>query len=150
MKMRALTQKLASLGHVIPDDFIAYLARIAIGTTFFRSGLLKVDGWREGNTLALFQDEYRLPIIPPEAAAYLATAAELSLPLLLFAGFLTRFAALGLLAMTLVIEVFVYPNAFDTHGVWAVALLFLIKHGPGALSLDGVFGLNPPRPHPSF
>lgn len=148
--MRALIQKVATFGQAIPDDLIAYLARISIGTTFFRSGLLKLEGWKEGNTLALFQDEYRLPLIPPEAAAYMATAAELSLPILLFAGFLTRFAALGLLIMTLVIEIFVYPNAFDTHGVWAVSLLFLIKHGPGALSLDNLLGLNPLQARTSF
>jgi putative oxidoreductase len=65
-------------------------------------------------------------------------SAELTLPLLLFAGLFTRFAALALLIMTLVIEIFVYPNAFDTHGVWAVALLFLMKYGPGALSADHI------------
>ena len=117
---------------------ISYLARIGVGTTFFRSGMLKLDGWADGNTLTLFREEYRLPVIPPEIAAYLATAAELSLPVLLFVGLGTRFAALALLFMTLVIEVFVYPNAFDTHGVWAVALLFLMKYGTGAFLLDSV------------
>ena len=134
--MRDLAEAAIAALKAIPNDLIAYLARIGIGTTFFRSGMLKVEGWAEGNTLALFRDEYRLPMIPPEVAAYLATAAELSLPLLLFAGLGTRFAAAGLLLMTLVIEIFVYPNAFDTHGVWAVALLFLMKHGAGALSFD--------------
>lgn len=128
----------------IPADAISYLARLAVGATFLRSGMLKVEGWSEGNTLALFKDEYRLPIIPPEIAAYLATAAELTLPVLLFAGLFTRFASLGLLFMTIVIEVFVYPDAFDTHGLWAVALLYLMKFGPGAAALDTVLGLNPP------
>ena len=66
----------------------------------------------------------------------MATAAELSMPVFILAGFFTRFAALALLVMTLVIEIFVYPNAFDTHGVWAAALLYLIKYGPGVVSLD--------------
>ena len=99
--------------------------------------MLKLEGWADGNTLTLFREEYRLPLIPPEIAAYMATTAELTLPILIFAGLLTRFAAAGLLMMTLVIEIFVYPNAFDTHGVWAVSLLFLMKYGAGALSVDG-------------
>ena len=120
----------------IPNDMIALLARIGIGTVFFRSGLLKVDGWSDGNTLALFQSEYQLPLIPPEIAAPMAMGMELALPLFIFVGLGTRFAALGLLGMTLVIEIFVYPNAFDTHAVWAVSLLFLVKFGAGTLSLD--------------
>jgi putative oxidoreductase len=134
--MRDLIETTIAAFKAIPDDLFSYVARIAMGTTFFRSGMLKLDGWAEGNTLALFREEYRLPLIPPELAAYLATAAELTLPILLFAGLLTRFSAAALLIMTLVIEIFVYPNAFDTHGVWAVSLLFLMKYGAGALSLD--------------
>ncbi len=137
--------RLTAVFQSIPENAISYLARLAVGTTFFRSGMLKVDGWSEGNTLALFKDEYRLPIIPPEIAAYLATAAELTLPLLLFIGLFTRFASFGLLIMTIVIEVFVYPNAFDTHGLWAVALLYLMKFGPGAAALDTALGMNPTR-----
>lgn len=136
--MRDLIETAVSALKTIPNDLISYLARIGIGTTFVRSGMLKLDGWADGNTLTLFREEYRLPVIPPEIAAYLATSAELSLPLLLFVGLGTRFAALALLFMTLVIEVFVYPNAFDTHGVWAVALLFLMKYGAGVFSLDTV------------
>lgn len=120
----------------IPADAIAALARLGVGAVFLRSGLLKLEGWNDGSTLALFVDEYKLPIIPPEIAAWLATGAELTLPVLLFLGLFTRLAALALLLMTLVIEVFVYPNAFDTHSVWAVSLLFLMKHGAGAVSLD--------------
>jgi putative oxidoreductase len=128
--------KATALLESIPNDLIAILARIGVATTFLRSGLLKVDGWSNGNTLALFTDEYKLPLIPPEIAAYLATAAEVSMPVFILAGFFTRFAALALLVMTAVIEIFVYPNAFDTHGVWAAALLYLMKYGPGVVSLD--------------
>lgn len=120
----------------IPTDLIALLARIGIGAVFLRSGLLKLEGWDNGNTLALFQYEYQLPLIPPEIAAPLAMAMELSMPMLLFAGLATRFAALALLGMTLVIEIFVYPAAFDTHAVWAASLVFLMKYGAGTLSLD--------------
>lgn len=134
--MIAFLSRLDTLLGRIPHEVIAVLARLGIGTIFLRSGLLKLEGWTDGTTLALFREEYRLPLLSPEIAAYLATAAELSLPPLLFLGLLTRPAALALLAMTLVIQVFVYPNAFDTHGVWAVALLYLAKFGPGTLALD--------------
>ncbi len=134
--MLSLIAKATALFERIPGDLIAIIARIGIATTFFRSGLLKLDGWSNGNTLALFQYEYKVPVIPPELAAPLAMAMELSMPILILAGFLTRFAALALFCMTLVIEVFVYPNAFDTHGVWAAALLYLMKYGPGTLSID--------------
>jgi putative oxidoreductase len=122
----------------IPVELITVIARIAVGTVFLRSGLLKLEGWSDGTVLALFTDEYRLPFLPPYAAAIMATIAELSLPPLLFIGLFTRFAALALLLMTLVIQLFVYPNAFDTHGVWAVCLLTLMKCGAGRLSLDSL------------
>jgi putative oxidoreductase len=125
----------------IPADLIALLARVCVGTVFLRSGLLKLEGWESGTTLSLFETEYVLPFLPPNIAMYLATAAELTFPFLLFAGLFTRFAALALLIMTLVIQIFVYPNAFDTHGTWAVAFLFLLKYGAGHLSLDHlIFG----------
>ena len=134
--MTTLLSRLDALLARIPHELIALLARLSAGTIFLRSGLLKLEGWADGTTLALFREEYRLPLLSPELASWLATAAELSLPLLLFAGLLTRPAALALLGMTLVIQLFVYPNAFDTHGVWAVALLYLAKFGPGTLSVD--------------
>ena len=134
--MIALLSRLDALLARIPHELLALLARLSIGTIFLRSGLLKLEGWADGTTLALFRGEYRLPLLPPELASYLATAAELSLPILLFLGLFTRPAALALLGMTLVIEIFVYPNAFDTHGVWAVSLLYLAKFGPGTLALD--------------
>lgn len=121
----------------IPHDLIALIARISIGTVFWRSAMTKVDGFTlKASTFYLFENDYRLPLLPPEAAAYLATATELTMPLLLWSGLLTRFAATILLCMTLVIEIFVYPNAFDTHGVWAVTLLYLMKYGAGRYSLD--------------
>jgi len=134
--MIALLTRLDTLLSRIPHELLAPLARLSVGTIFLRSGLLKLDGWADGTTLTLFREEYRLPLLPPELASWLATGAELSLPILLFLGLFTRPAALALLGMTLVIEIFVYPNAFDTHGVWAVSLLYLAKFGPGTLALD--------------
>jgi len=134
--MTALLLRLDALLAQIPHELLALLARLSIGTIFLRSGLLKLEGWASGTTLALFREEYKLPLLPPELASWMATAAELSLPILLFLGLFTRPAALALLGMTLVIEIFVYPNAFDTHGVWAVTLLYLAKFGPGSLALD--------------
>lgn len=128
--------RLIDLFSRIPTDLLSLLARLGIGVVFLRSGLLKLDGWDNGNTLALFQYEYQLPLIPPQLAAPLAMGMELAMPMFLFAGLGTRFAALALLGMTAVIEIFVYPAAFDTHAVWAVSLLFLIKHGAGRFSLD--------------
>ena len=96
--------------------------------------------WRNLRTgrrrVSLFTDEYQLPVIPPEIAAYLATSIEISTPVLLVLGLLTRPAALVLLVMTAVIEIFVYPLAWPTHIQWAAMLLVLLCRGPGMLSLD--------------
>lgn len=142
--MKALLDKFNGAFAGIPHDPIAVIARIGIGTVFLRSGLTKVEGFALApSTFYLFENEYKLPVIPPQIAAYLGTVTELSMPLLLFAGLFTRFAGLALLVMTLVIEIFVYPNAFDTHAVWAVSLLYLLKYGPGRLSVDHLlFGVN--------
>jgi putative oxidoreductase len=134
--MTMFWSRLISIFSSIPIDLIALLARLGIGVVFLRSGLLKLAGWDNGNTLALFQYEYQLPLVPPELAAPMAMAMELTMPMLLLAGLATRFAALALFGMTLVIEIFVYPAAFDTHAVWAASLLFLVKFGPGRISLD--------------
>lgn len=125
----------------IPSDIIALLARFCIGMVFWLSGQTKVDGWSlKDTTFLLFENEYNLPLIPHVPAAYMATIAEHVLPILLWLGLATRFSALGLLIMTLVIQIFVYPNAYVLHGTWAVALLFLIKYGPGTFSIDYLLG----------
>lgn len=139
--MIAYLNRALALMEKIPHDLIALVARISIGTVFWRSAMTKIDGFAiKPSTFYLFENDYRLPLLPPELTAYLATATELTMPLLLWSGLLTRFAATILLAMTLVIEIFVYPNAFDTHGVWAVTLLYLMKYGAGSYSLDSVLG----------
>jgi putative oxidoreductase len=123
----------------IPQSFISLLARIVVGLVFFLSGLTKVDGFHlTDSAIFLFAEEFKLPLISPWLAAHMAAAIELTMPLLLFAGFATRFAALVLLGMTLVIEIFVYPESYVQHGLWAVSLLTIMKHGAGVFSLDHV------------
>ncbi len=136
---------------LIPESAIALLARVAIAGVFWRSGQTKVEGYAldlvEGRfefglprlsatAVDLFRDEYRLPLIAPEAAALMAAVAEHLLPALLLLGLATRLSALGLLIMTAVIQVLVYPGAWPTHGVWAAVLLWLMVRGPGAVSAD--------------
>ncbi|MFN3460233.1 MAG: DoxX family protein [Oceanibaculum sp.] len=148
--MLALLDRALAILNRIPVDLIALAARLGIGGIFLRSGLLKLDGWESGLTLALFESEYRLPLLPPELAAPLAMGIELSLPFLLFLGIGTRFAALALLGMTAVIQIFVYPNAFDTHALWAAAMLFLARFGAGRVSLDYLLALRLRRQPAAF
>lgn len=135
----------------IPESLIALLARFSIAAVFWNSGQTKVEGFAvnlvtgtfelgmprlSASAVDLFRDEYRLPLLPPELAAWLATVGEHALPALLLLGLGTRFAAAGLLAMTAVIQILVYPGAYATHGVWAAVLLWLMVRGPGVISLD--------------
>lgn len=121
----------------IPHDFVALVSRLSVGAVFWQSGQTKVDGWTvTDNAIYLFQNEYRLPLVDPWLAAHLAAFAEHFFPLLLFLGLASRLAALALLAMTLVIEIFVYPDAWPTHGTWAVCFLVIMIGGPGRISID--------------
>lgn len=125
--------------------WLALPLRFAVATIFWNSAMAKLANW--DTTLSLFADEYQLPLIPPAIAAYVATAVELTAPILLLLGLLTRPAAFILLGMTAVIEIFVYPLAWPTHIQWAAMLLVLLCRGPGALSVDhwllGRFGPPP-------
>lgn len=117
---------------------IALLARVAMAAIFFQSGRTKVTGLltvTEG-TYTLFREEFRLPLLAPELAAHLATYAEHLFPVLLLLGLGTRLAALGLLVMTAVIQLFVYPDAWPTHLSWGTLLLYLVAYGGGRVSLD--------------
>ncbi|MFL6630972.1 MAG: DoxX family protein [Massilia sp.] len=132
----------AHLARLLPDDALLVLDRAAIAAIFFLSGRTKVQGLftiKEA-TYELFRSEYALPLIPPELAAQMAATAEHVFPLLLVLGLCTRGAALGLLGMTAVIEVFVYPDAWPTHLGWAALLLPLVVKGGGSWSLDRVMG----------
>ena len=90
----------------------------------------------------LFREEYRLPLLPPEIAAYLGTAVELSAPILLVLGLLARLSAAALLAMTLVIQFLVYPANWPEHLMWASILAYVMTRGPGALSIDRAIAFN--------
>jgi putative oxidoreductase len=120
----------------VPYSLLALPLRLAVATVFWNSGTTKLANWDA--TLDLFENEYKLPLIPPDIAAHLGTAVELTTPVLLVLGLLTRPAAAVLLGMTLTIEIFVYPQAWPTHIQWAAMILVLLCRGAGALSLDAV------------
>ncbi|MEO8124262.1 MAG: DoxX family protein [Burkholderiales bacterium] len=142
---------LVGLFERIPHRLIAFIARFSIAAVFWNSGQTKVQnlainivtgeftvGWPRlsDSAVALFQDEYRLPIIAPEIAAPLAAIAEHLFPVLILIGLATRLSSFALLVMTLVIQIFVYPGAYATHGTWIAVLLYLMARGPGVLSID--------------
>ena len=135
------------------NSLLALLARFSLAAIFWKSGQTKVEGFSvdvvalqfelgwprlSDSAVSLFEEEYQLPLLPADWAALMATVAEHVLPALLLLGLATRLSALGLLVMTAVIQLLVYPSAYPTHGVWAAALLYLMVHGPGAMSLDAV------------
>jgi putative oxidoreductase len=148
-----LVRKVIDVCSMIPDGLIATIGRFSIAAVFWQSGQTKVTGLAinlvEGtislgiprlsdSAIDLFRDEYNVPLLPPEVAAIMATMAEHTFSVLILIGLATRFSALGLLFMTAVIQVFVYPGAYPTHGVWATVLLFLVARGAGPLSVDAL------------
>ena len=146
-RLRSLLLRLNALGGLIPQDVVALSARVFPAVVFWQSARTKVEGLTiKDSTFFLFEHVYALPVIPPAWAAVLATVAEHLLPVLLVVGLLSRVSALGLLVMTAVIQVFVFPAAWVTHGLWAVALLVVLVQGPGRLSLDHLLGLDRPQP----
>jgi putative oxidoreductase len=118
----------------VPYALLALPLRLAVATVFWMSAMTKLANW--DTALQLFADEYHVPLLPPDLAALMAVSIELSTPVLLVLGLLTRPAAAVLLGMTTVIEVFVYPQAWPTHIQWAAMLLVLLCRGPGTISLD--------------
>ena len=118
----------------VPYSVLALPLRLAVATVFWNSGTTKLANWDA--TLQLFEDEYKVPLLPPDIAAHLGAAIELTTPVLLVLGLLTRPAALVLLGMTTIIEVFVYPQAWPTHIQWAAMLLVLLCRGAGTVSVD--------------
>ena len=125
----------------IPYSLVALVARLAVASVFWRSARTKVEGILEikGNTFFLFQEEYKVPLLPPDVAAYFATYAEHIFSVLLVIGLASRLSALGLMIMTLVIQVFVYPSGWPEHILWFACLLLIVARGPGAISLDHLF-----------
>lgn len=132
--MMTLLQRATGALERVPYAVLAVPLRLAVATVFWRSGQTKLANW--DTAVALFADEYGLPGLPPELAAYIAAGIELSTPVLLVLGLFTRAASLVLLGMTTVIEIFVYPQAWPTHIQWAAMLLVLLCRGAGTLSLD--------------
>jgi putative oxidoreductase len=118
----------------IPFAIAPLLMRFGMGLVFWRSAQTKLASW--DTTLLLFREEYRVPVLPPELAAYLATAVELTAPVLLAFGLAARLGAGAMLGMTLVIQLFVYPQSYPDHLLWAGPLVYLVLRGPGALSID--------------
>jgi putative oxidoreductase len=148
--MTALIRSLnTAFGH-IPYSLVALALRFFPAMVFFTSGRTKVEGFFtiKDSTWFLFKEEYALPLIPSDLAAIMGTVAEHVLPILLILGLFTRFSALGLLIMTAVIQIFVYPSAWNLHGLWAACFLAVIAGGPGAWSLDRFLGLDGDRQAP--
>ena len=122
----------------VPPWVDGLVCRLGIAGVFWRSGQTKVHDFLviDDSTYDLFRDEYKVPLLPPEGAAVLATVSEHLFPALLVIGLASRLSAGALFFMTLVIEVFVYPDSWPDHLIWAAAMLHVILRGPGRISLD--------------
>lgn len=125
---------------LLPDALLLLVARLGIAGIFFLSGRTKVEGviTITESTYELFGTEYVLPLVPSDLAATMATWSEHLFPILLVLGLCTRLSAFALLGMTLVIQTFVYPDAWPTHLNWAAVLLLLVARGGGAWSMDAL------------
>jgi putative oxidoreductase len=126
-----------SLAERIPYNAVALVSRFALGSAFWRSAQTKVNGFsiRE-ETFFLFRDEYKVPLLPPDLAAYLATIGEHVFSVLLLIGLASRLSALGLFGMTMVIQLFVFPDGWPEHILWVALQLLIVSRGPGVVSLD--------------
>lgn len=120
------------------NDLVALVSRVALAAIFWQSGRTKVKGYLSvtDGAVELFASEYKLPFIDPSWAAHMAAYAEHVFPVLLVMGLFTKVTAVGMLVMTAVIQVFVYPNAWPTHLSWAALMLYLVFYGPGRVSVD--------------
>ena len=118
----------------VPPSVHQLLFRLAIASVFLPAGLLKFASWE--STIALFQDEYKVPVLAPAVAAVMATTVELGCSSFLIAGLATRLATLPLLGQIVTIQLFVYPQAWHEHLVWGSILLFLLTRGGGTISVD--------------
>ncbi len=130
-----ITRAIDLLGRV-PLSLHQLLFRLAVAGVFLRAGLTKIASWEP--TVALFRDEYRVPVLPPELAATMSATFELGCSVLILVGLATRIATLPLLGIIATIQLFVYPQAWSEHLVWGSILLFLLTRGAGSISLDHV------------
>ena len=142
-KFAALAVRIRALLQAIPFSLLILVARVATFSVFFRSGLVKLADWNA--TLSLFQNDYNVPVLPPEVAAVMAAGMELGLSSLVLVGLFTRLSALGLLGMVAVIQTFVYPMAWPDHIQWLAFMIFIICRGPGVFSLDHLIARLVPR-----
>ena len=119
------------------QPLLALAMRLYVASVFLRSGMIKLSNWT--STLALFENEYHVPLLSPALAAYLGTAAEVGLPILLILGLGTRLAALALFAFNIV-AVASYPDLSDAglkdHILWGALLLVIFVYGPGKIAVD--------------
>lgn len=129
-----------SVAGQFPLSLIEFGMRLAVGATFFRSGMNKFQSF--DTAITLFREEYRLPLLPPELAAYMGTAVELGAPVLLVLGLFARLGAAALLVMTLTIQFLVYPENWPEHLMWASILAYVLSRGAGAISIDRVIAFN--------
>jgi putative oxidoreductase len=127
-------RKTVALLERFPLSILQFMFRLGIAVVFWNSGVVKIQSWDP--TVALFANEYKVPLLPPEVAATMAAAVELTCPVLLVLGLATRLATLPMLGVTFVIQTFVYPDLWHLHLAWATTLLFILTRGPGAISLD--------------
>jgi putative oxidoreductase len=123
---------LARLANKYLFSALVFFMRFWMAKIFWYSGLTKIDNWK--STVYLFKYEYAVPIIPAELAAAMATAIELTAPILLLIGFMTRIAAAPMICMVAVIQ-FTYLDLID-HLYWAILLCTIMFYGPGRYSLD--------------
>lgn len=143
--MARLADAIADLLARIPQSVIALLGRVSLGYMFWVQGRAQMGGsWNvlepHATTMALLRGGYDVPGVPIFLAAVLLQLAQFILPVLLVFGLATRFAALGLLVLIAVFEIFVHLGPYAVHGAWAALLLMIIKYGPGEISLDHVLG----------
>jgi putative oxidoreductase len=131
-----LYSRVSDLCERIPLSLVQLVSRLAVAHVFWNSAQTKLASWPI--TLQLFANEYNLPLVPPEIAAPLATAAELSGAVLLFLGLFTRLGALMLLGVVATIQILVYPQNWPDHLLWGSLLLLLLARGAGAISLDAL------------
>jgi len=131
---QALADRAVGLLNAIPYSAVALIARAATFSVFFRSGTQKLSDWNA--TLMLFENEYHVPVLPPHVAAYMAAGMELGGSILILFGLATRLSVLALLGMVLVIQTFIYPEAWPDHIQWLAFMFILLARGPGLISLD--------------
>lgn len=136
LKIVPLFKGLIGLANRIPLSLVQLAARLSVAHVFWNSAQSKLASWPV--TQQLFAMEYHVPLLPPDVAAPLATATEVAGSVLLTVGLLSRGAALALLGVVAVIQLFVFPENWGEHALWASLLLLIVARGAGVLSLDWI------------